>query len=74
MTIEEIEKEIETVERGAISNNDSRYVAGIIARGVWQIVLQLAKLNEQKDNWNSDLEDAHHYRDAVKHGHLEPRP
>ena len=46
MTIAEIEKEIEQVERGAVSNNDQRFIAGIVARGLWQLVLQQARANE----------------------------
>lgn len=46
MTVEELEHEIEHVEKLANHNTDTRDVAGAIAKGVWQVALQLAKLNE----------------------------
>lgn len=46
MTIKEIEKEIEVVDRGANSNTDVRHITGLQARGAWEIALQLAKLVE----------------------------
>ena len=52
MTVKEIERELEVVERGANSNADMRHVAGLIARGVWEIARQLAKLNE---NTNGEM-------------------
>jgi hypothetical protein len=62
MTVEEIEKEIEHVEKAAESNTDLKMIHGLIAKGVWQIALQLAISNrptevvnaEDSSIWNKD--------------------
>jgi hypothetical protein len=47
MTALEIENEIESnIERVVNSNTDMKDFAGVIARGCWQIALQLARANE----------------------------
>lgn len=47
MTVEEISAEIESVDRGVDKNTDNKYVFGLIARGIWQIALQLAEMNNE---------------------------
>ena len=46
MTAQEISNEIDgNVERIVNSNTDMKDFAGVIARGIWQLALQVAKLN-----------------------------
>ena len=49
MTAQEISNEIDgNVERIVNSNTDMKDIAGVIARGVWQLALQVAKLYEHR--------------------------
>lgn len=41
-----IQLELERVETACERNTDERLVYGLIAKGIWQVALQLAKLNE----------------------------
>lgn len=42
----EIQRELENVERVCVGNTPERDVYAVIARGVWIIALQLARLSE----------------------------
>ena len=44
MNVKEIQREIEVVEKTANSNVDIKDIQGQIAKGVWEIALQLAQL------------------------------
>jgi len=46
MTLQEIEREVEVAEKAAASNNNATFMAALQARALWQIALQLARLNE----------------------------
>ena len=49
MNAQEIEHEIErTVDKTAAANSDMRHVAAVMMRGVWEIALQLAQMNENR--------------------------
>lgn len=47
MTRAEIQREIEAVESAVEKNTDLKFVHGLIARGIWQVALQLAKLTRR---------------------------
>lgn len=44
MDVRELELELERVESQVARNIDIKDIQGIIARGIWQVALQLAKL------------------------------
>ena len=47
MKVTELENQIEIVDRMVAQNVDrTQYMMGIVAQGLWQVALQLAKLNE----------------------------
>lgn len=48
MMHDEILREQETVEKITLANTDTRDVLAVMARGVWEIALQLAELNRYK--------------------------
>lgn len=50
MDIKEIQNEIERVDRAAEHNTDQKLVLGLIARGIWQVALQVARLTYAVDN------------------------
>ena len=50
MTLTELEREIEMIDKAAASNNDTRFMAGLQARALWQIALQLARMNERAND------------------------
>lgn len=49
MNVQEIEREIETVDKVANSNTDMRDVAGHLCRGIWELALQMAIINDQAE-------------------------
>lgn len=55
MDVKEISAEIENVDRNVEKNTDSKYVWGLVARGVWQIALQLAIGNRRELDDNRRL-------------------
>ena len=46
MNVKELTNELENVELAVTRMHEAKDMYGLIARGVWQIALQLAKLNE----------------------------
>jgi hypothetical protein len=49
MTVKELENELDKVELAVSRLHEAKDMYGLIARGVWQVALQLAKLNEGVD-------------------------
>ena len=47
MNVSEIRREIEIVERTVNANTDIKDIQGLVAKGVWEIALQLCELIEQ---------------------------
>ncbi len=46
MNVQELENELDKVELAVSRLHEAKDMYGLIARGVWQVALQLAKLNE----------------------------
>jgi hypothetical protein len=49
MTVEEIEREIEHVEKATEANTDLKLIHGLSAKALWQIALQLAIMNKKPE-------------------------
>lgn len=50
MTVKEIENEIETVNTQvakATRGDDTKILVGLLVRGIWQVALEIAELNEK---------------------------
>jgi hypothetical protein len=48
MNVQEIENAVETIDIAVdktARGDDAKFIQGLIARGIWQVALQLAKLN-----------------------------
>jgi hypothetical protein len=51
MTLKEIQKDNETMRQNvvkAVRGDDTKWLIGLMARGLWEIAEQLAQLNEHK--------------------------
>lgn len=53
MNVQEIEREIEHVDKTANANTDSRDLLALIARGIWVLALQVAIITDQAEHEKS---------------------